>query len=91
MGAECYQCVICWRLQLVSPDVQFFNRDLLTQTDNWDRNAHRMVKNDFGVWEIVVPAINGGPAIPHNSKVKVGYFHLLLYPWITSSVFPNVH
>jgi 1,4-alpha-glucan branching enzyme len=31
-----------------------------------------MKKNDFGVWEIVVPAKNGQPAIPHNSKIKVG-------------------
>lgn len=30
-----------------------------------------MKKNDFGVFEIVVPAVKGAPAIPHNSKVKV--------------------
>lgn len=30
-----------------------------------------MVKNDFGVFEIVVPAVKGASAIQHNSKVKV--------------------
>lgn len=33
-----------------------------------------MKKNDFGVWEIVVPAVNGQTAIPHNSKIKVSPF-----------------
>lgn len=30
-----------------------------------------MKKDSFGVWEITVPAQNGQPAIPHNSKVKI--------------------
>lgn len=30
-----------------------------------------MKRDDFGVWEIVLPAINGEPAIAHNSKIKV--------------------
>ena len=30
-----------------------------------------MKKNDFGVFETVIPNKNGQPAIPHNSKVKV--------------------
>jgi 1,4-alpha-glucan branching enzyme len=30
-----------------------------------------MKKNDFGVFEITIPAQNGQAAIPHNSKVKV--------------------
>lgn len=32
-----------------------------------------MKKDDFGVWEIVLPAVNGEPAIPHNSKLKAGH------------------
>ena len=36
-----------------------------------------MKKNEFGVWEIVVPAKNGQPAIPHNSKIKVRPVHPL--------------
>jgi hypothetical protein len=30
-----------------------------------------MTKNNFGVFEITVPAVNGQPAIPHDSKIKV--------------------
>lgn len=30
-----------------------------------------MKKDDFGVFEITIPAIKGKPAIPHNSKLKV--------------------
>jgi 1,4-alpha-glucan branching enzyme len=30
-----------------------------------------MKKNPFGVWEVTVPAQNGAPAIPHESKIKV--------------------
>ena len=29
-----------------------------------------MAKNSFGVWEVTVPAVNGSPAIPHDSKIK---------------------
>lgn len=39
--------------------------------DNWDRQSHRMSKSQYGVFEITLPAVNGQPAIPHNSKVKV--------------------
>jgi 1,4-alpha-glucan branching enzyme len=30
-----------------------------------------MKKDDFGVFEIQIPAKNGQLAIPHNSKIKV--------------------
>ena len=30
-----------------------------------------MTKDDYGHWEITLPAQNGQPAIPHDSKVKV--------------------
>lgn len=39
--------------------------------DNWDRNSHPMTKGPFGVFEITLPAQDGQPAIPHNSKLKV--------------------
>ncbi|KAF9878533.1 hypothetical protein CkaCkLH20_04025 [Colletotrichum karsti] len=39
--------------------------------NGWDRNSHEMKKNNFGVFEITVPANNGQAAIPHNSKVKI--------------------
>ena len=37
-----------------------------------------MTKNQFGIWEITVPAVNGQPAIPHNSKLKVKAPELVL-------------
>lgn len=30
-----------------------------------------MKKDDFGVWEVTIPARDGKPAIAHNSKIKV--------------------
>lgn len=41
--------------------------------DRWDREVTPMQKNDFGVWEVNLPARDGQPVIPHNSKVKVSY------------------
>ncbi|KAI0876369.1 alpha amylase [Hypoxylon argillaceum] len=46
---------------------------LIGDFNNWDTKAHPMKKNEFGVWEIVVPAINGQPAIPHKSKIKISF------------------
>jgi 1,4-alpha-glucan branching enzyme len=39
--------------------------------DDWNREELPMKKDPYGVWEITVPAKDGQPAIPHNSKVKV--------------------
>ncbi|WYZ37565.1 hypothetical protein EsH8_II_001071 [Colletotrichum jinshuiense] len=44
---------------------------LIGDFNNWDRNAHEMKKNNFGVFEITIPAANGQAAIPHNSKIKI--------------------
>lgn len=45
---------------------------LLTRSlDQWNQTSHPMQKDSFGVFEIVLPANNGQPAIPHNSKLKV--------------------
>ncbi|GAA5923729.1 1,4-alpha-glucan branching enzyme [Sporobolomyces koalae] len=44
---------------------------LVGDFNNWDRNANPLKKNDFGVFETVIPAIKGQPAIEHNSKVKI--------------------
>jgi 1,4-alpha-glucan branching enzyme len=30
-----------------------------------------MTKDSYGVWLVYLPAVNGQPAIPHNTKVKV--------------------
>lgn len=48
------------------------------RADNWNRDSHPMKKNDFGVFEITLPPNpNGEAAIPHNSKIKVGYSDLI--------------
>lgn len=40
--------------------------------DNWDVNAHKMTRNKYGVFEILVkPLANKKVAIPHGSKIKV--------------------
>jgi hypothetical protein len=36
-----------------------------------------MKKNEFGVFEITVPAKDGQVAIPHNSKIKVRILFLV--------------
>ncbi|KAJ3086570.1 alpha-1,4-glucan branching enzyme [Physocladia obscura] len=44
---------------------------LVGDFNNWNRNLHKMTKNQFGVFEIVVAPIDGKPAIAHGSKVKI--------------------
>ncbi|KAI1045203.1 hypothetical protein LB505_004973 [Fusarium chuoi] len=44
---------------------------LIGDFNNWDRNAHPLTKNDFGVFEITISAQDGQPTIPHLSKVKI--------------------
>lgn len=45
---------------------------LIGDFNNWNRDSHPMKKGDFGVFEIIVPPkVNGQPAIPHNSKIKI--------------------
>lgn len=59
---------------------------LLRLADNWDTKANPMTKNDFGVWEITLPAREGIPVIPHDSKVKVRtLFTQSLAPILTPS------
>ncbi|CAK7238941.1 MAG: alpha-1,4-glucan branching enzyme [Sporothrix thermara] len=44
---------------------------LVGDFNNWNRESHPMVKNDFGVFAITLPAKNGEAQIPHNSKIKI--------------------
>ncbi|KAL6236661.1 1,4-alpha-glucan-branching enzyme [Aspergillus navahoensis] len=44
---------------------------LVGDFNNWDIWANPMTRDDFGVWEVVLPAMNGAPVIPHDSKVKI--------------------
>lgn len=44
---------------------------LIGDFNDWSRQTHPMKKNEFGVFEIVIPAKDGQPAIQHNSKIKI--------------------
>ncbi|KAI7905369.1 1,4-alpha-glucan-branching enzyme GBE1 [Cokeromyces recurvatus] len=45
---------------------------LVGDFNNWDVNAHVMVKDKFGVFSITVPPTKDGKvAIPHGSKIKI--------------------
>ncbi|GJN39398.1 hypothetical protein PR202_gb28512 [Eleusine coracana subsp. coracana] len=49
--------------------------ELIGDFNNWNGVKHRMKKDEFGVWSIKIPHVNGKPAIPHNSKVKFRFRH----------------
>lgn len=44
---------------------------LIGDFNAWNRDSHPMTKDNYGVWEITLPAQNGQPAIAHDSKLKV--------------------
>ena len=35
------------------------------------RSSHEFKKQDFGRWELLLPAVNGVPSLAHASKVKI--------------------
>lgn len=45
--------------------------NLIGDFNGWNREATSMARNEFGVWEVTLPAKDGQPAIPHNTKVKI--------------------
>lgn len=46
--------------------------NLIGDFNQWNRISHPMKKDDFGVWEITVPAASPGVcAIAHDSKIKI--------------------
>ncbi|KAJ3163849.1 alpha-1,4-glucan branching enzyme [Geranomyces variabilis] len=48
---------------------------LIGEFNNWNLESHPMKKDDFGVWELVVPnKSNGELGIKHNTKVKLVLF-----------------
>ncbi|KAG0132953.1 glycoside hydrolase superfamily [Tuber indicum] len=49
------------------------NANFIGDFNGWNRQSHPMKKNGFGVWEITLPPVNGKPAIPHNTKVKIDF------------------
>jgi len=46
---------------------------LIGEFNNWNRDSHPLKKNEYGVWEIHLPASNGVPAIAHNTKLKISF------------------
>jgi len=38
--------------------------------NGWNRQSHKMQKDEHGVWSVFVPSAPDGIAIPHGSKVK---------------------
>eukprot|EP00252_Welwitschia_mirabilis_P009173 TRINITY_DN21526_c0_g1_i3.p1 TRINITY_DN21526_c0_g1~~TRINITY_DN21526_c0_g1_i3.p1 ORF type:complete len:776 (+),score=154.88 TRINITY_DN21526_c0_g1_i3:122-2449(+) len=43
---------------------------LIGDFNGWNGANHQMSRDQFGVWTIFIPNINGKPAIPHGSRVK---------------------
>lgn len=66
---------------LVAPDGTITYREwapnalrayLIGDFNGWNRDSHEMRRNDYGVWEIVLPPQHDGrPAIEHDSKIKL--------------------
>jgi len=45
---------------------------LIGDFNDWNRGSHPMKRDQYGVWEIVVPPVKPGVcAIPHDSKLKI--------------------
>lgn len=57
--------------QRVLVGVSFISDVSCPPTDGWNRDSHKMEKNEHGVWSIFVPNAPDGIAIPHGSKLKV--------------------
>ncbi|KAH7930724.1 glycoside hydrolase family 13 protein [Leucogyrophana mollusca] len=46
--------------------------NLIGDFNGWNRTTHPMQKNEYGIWEVVVPPTAPGVcAIPHDSKLKI--------------------
>ncbi|CAM6098956.1 unnamed protein product [Calypogeia fissa] len=44
---------------------------LVGDFNGWNGANHKMEKNEFGVWSLTLPDVDGKPAIDHGSKVKI--------------------
>ncbi|KAG6402412.1 hypothetical protein SASPL_134605 [Salvia splendens] len=49
--------------------------EVIGDFNGWNGAAHKMEKDQFGVWSVRIPDIGGDPAIPHNSRVKFRFKH----------------
>ena len=53
------------------------------------RSSHEFKNQDFGRWELLLPAVNGQPALTHGSKVKILVNgQVRLSPWASYVVQP---
>jgi 1,4-alpha-glucan branching enzyme len=63
--------------------------NLFGDFNGWDKNSHALTNIGYGKWEIFLPDVEGVPAIPHNSRLKVciktpdGRWLDRIPPWIT--------
>lgn len=44
---------------------------LIGDFNGWNRESYWMQRDEYGVWSIHLPAKDGQPQIPHNTKVKI--------------------
>ncbi|GME98921.1 unnamed protein product [[Candida] boidinii] len=45
---------------------------LIGEFNDWTHDKHKMTKDDFGFFHIIIPPLsNGKPAIEHNSRLKI--------------------
>ncbi|HEX6240880.1 MAG TPA: alpha amylase C-terminal domain-containing protein [Polyangiales bacterium] len=44
---------------------------LVGDFNGWDRDAHVMTRDEFGVWSLFVPSAGAGAGLTHGSRVKV--------------------
>lgn len=44
---------------------------LFGEFNDWNRKSHQCKRDEFGFWELFLPNVDGKPAIPHNTKVKI--------------------
>lgn len=49
--------------------------EVIGDFNGWNGAAHKMEKDQFGVWSVRIPDIGGNPAISHNSRVKFRFKH----------------
>ena len=46
--------------------------ELIGDFNGWQPGSTPLERNQFGVWSVTLPHIDGKPAIQHSSRVKVG-------------------
>jgi len=44
---------------------------LFGEFNNWNRQQHACKRNEYGIWEVFLPNVDGKMPIAHNTKVKI--------------------